>query len=172
MSAMASHITSLPIVYSAIYSGAYQRKHQRPASLAVTGEFPAQRASNAENVSIWWRHHVHANGFPQHVTLNFWERIEYENTFSMFPNESASVSYNVPVTLDWPYPCVTPFNGHMSVTPWTYDLIWHNPIITLYNFTGSALDLASEGYGVMFHLARWGLVTLYGVGNHGPHWFK
>ena len=24
----------------------------------VTGEFPAQMASNAENVSIWWRHHV------------------------------------------------------------------------------------------------------------------
>ena len=23
----------------------------------VTGEFPAQRASNAENVSIWWLHH-------------------------------------------------------------------------------------------------------------------
>ena len=24
----------------------------------VTSEFPAQKASNAENVSIWWRHHV------------------------------------------------------------------------------------------------------------------
>ena len=24
----------------------------------VTDEFPAQMASNAENVSIWWRHHV------------------------------------------------------------------------------------------------------------------
>ena len=24
----------------------------------LTGEFPAQRASNAENGSIWWRHHV------------------------------------------------------------------------------------------------------------------
>ena len=24
----------------------------------VTGTFPAQRASNAENVSIWWRYHV------------------------------------------------------------------------------------------------------------------
>ena len=24
----------------------------------VTGEFPAQMASNTENVSIWWRHHV------------------------------------------------------------------------------------------------------------------
>ena len=23
----------------------------------VTGEFPPQRASNVENVSIWWRHH-------------------------------------------------------------------------------------------------------------------
>ena len=26
----------------------------------VTGEFPAQKASSAENVSIWWRHHVNA----------------------------------------------------------------------------------------------------------------
>ena len=24
----------------------------------LTGEFPAQMASNAENVSIWWRHHA------------------------------------------------------------------------------------------------------------------
>ena len=63
MSAVASQITSLTIVYSTVYSGADQRKHQSPASLAfvwvlpVTGEFPAQRASNTENVSIWWRHH-------------------------------------------------------------------------------------------------------------------
>ena len=27
----------------------------------VTGEFPAQMASNSENVSIWWRHHVQVN---------------------------------------------------------------------------------------------------------------
>ena len=28
----------------------------------VSGEFPAQRASNAENASIWWRHHyLHLN---------------------------------------------------------------------------------------------------------------
>ena len=26
-----------------------------------TGEFPAQMASNAENVSIWWRHHVNSD---------------------------------------------------------------------------------------------------------------
>ena len=34
MSAMASQITSLAIVYSTVYSGAYQRKHQSSASLA------------------------------------------------------------------------------------------------------------------------------------------
>ena len=27
----------------------------------VTGEFPSQRAGNAENVSIWWRHHAYIN---------------------------------------------------------------------------------------------------------------
>ena len=57
MSAMASQITSLTIVYSTVYSGAGQRKHHRVTGLCagnspVTGEFPAQRASNAENVSI------------------------------------------------------------------------------------------------------------------------
>ena len=28
----------------------------------MTGEFPTQMASNADNVSIWWRHHVADNG--------------------------------------------------------------------------------------------------------------
>ena len=54
MDAIASQITSLTIVYSIVYSDADQRKHQSSASL----EFSAQMASNAENVSIWWRHHA------------------------------------------------------------------------------------------------------------------
>ena len=40
----------------------------------LTGEFPAQRASNAENVSIWWRHHAHRafwNGFCAIKTFVF-----------------------------------------------------------------------------------------------------
>ena len=59
MGAIASQITSLAIVYSIVYSGADQSKHQSSASLAFvwgihrgTGEFPAQMASNAENISI------------------------------------------------------------------------------------------------------------------------
>ena len=54
MGAVASQITSLTIVYSTVYSDGEQRKHQNSASLP--SEFPAQIASNAENISIWWRH--------------------------------------------------------------------------------------------------------------------
>ena len=35
-----------------------------------TGEFPAQMASNAENVSIWWRHHVKLYEFGEWVNGN------------------------------------------------------------------------------------------------------
>ena len=49
MDTIASQITSLTIVYSTVYS----KKTSK-----LPGEFPAQMASNAENVSIWWRHHV------------------------------------------------------------------------------------------------------------------
>ena len=59
MSSMASQITGVSSVYSAVCSGADQRTHQSSASLVfvrgnsqVTGEFPAQWSSNAENVSI------------------------------------------------------------------------------------------------------------------------
>ena len=39
-----------------------------------TGEFPAQRASNAENVSIWWRHHVTGQGYSiPFVNLYVWD---------------------------------------------------------------------------------------------------
>ena len=51
--------TSIAIIVST-----WWRNHGRSYSTdltatfeSVTGEFPAQRASNAENVSIWWRHH-------------------------------------------------------------------------------------------------------------------
>ena len=72
MEAMASEIISLTIVYSTVYSGADQRKHQSSASLAfVRGihrwpvNSPHKMASNAENVSIWWRHHANFSGVLQ-----------------------------------------------------------------------------------------------------------
>ena len=64
MTMMASQITSLTVVYSTVYSDADQRNIKALrhwplyGEFTGTGEFPAQRASYAENVSIWWRHHV------------------------------------------------------------------------------------------------------------------
>ena len=61
MGAIASQITSLTIVYSTVYSDADQIKKSKLRVTGLspeTGEFPAKMATNAENVSIWWRHHV------------------------------------------------------------------------------------------------------------------
>ena len=43
MSAMVSQMTSLTIIYTAVYSGADQRKHQISASLAFVREFTGDR---------------------------------------------------------------------------------------------------------------------------------
>ena len=67
---IASQITSVSIIYLTVSTGADQNiKAPRHWPLwgeftgdrwipPGTGEFLAQMASNAENVSIWWRHHV------------------------------------------------------------------------------------------------------------------
>ena len=65
MGAIVSQITSLAIVYSTVYSDANQIKTSKLRVTGLcegnspgTGELPAKSASNAENASIWWRHHV------------------------------------------------------------------------------------------------------------------
>ena len=74
MSEMASQIISPAIVYSTVYSRADQRNIKAPRHWPLwgefTGEFPAQRASNAENVFIWWRHHVQEVVTSQSVIVN------------------------------------------------------------------------------------------------------
>ena len=64
MTMIASQITSLAVVYSSVYSGTdFKKKSKLPVTglcagnLPGTGDFPAQMACNAENVSIWLRHH-------------------------------------------------------------------------------------------------------------------
>ena len=39
----------------------------------VTGGFPSQRTSNAENASIWWRHHDHGESYEN------WESLQQKN---------------------------------------------------------------------------------------------
>ena len=60
---MASQITSLAVVYRLLRHRSKKTPQLRVTGLCegnspMAGEFPAQRSSNAENVSIWWRHHA------------------------------------------------------------------------------------------------------------------
>ena len=53
--------------HDCLFNRLFRRRSKKTSNLRVTGlcvgnspgtgEFPAQMASNAENVSIWWRHH-------------------------------------------------------------------------------------------------------------------
>ena len=53
--------------HDCLLNGLFMRRSKKTSKLRVTGlcagnspvagEFPAQMSSNAENVSIWWRHH-------------------------------------------------------------------------------------------------------------------
>ena len=70
-----------------------------------TGEFPAQMASNAENVSIWWRHHAFWNSesrFRIWMSNSFqnysWWRNDMEMLFALL----ALCEGNPPVTSGFP----------------------------------------------------------------------
>ena len=59
MTTMASPITSLTFIQTQIKENIKAPRHwPLCGEFTGTGEFPAQKASNAENVSIWWRHHA------------------------------------------------------------------------------------------------------------------
>ena len=65
MSAMASHITSLTIVYSTVYPRHRSKKHQSSASLAFAKwihrwpvNFPHKGPVTRKNVSVWWRYRI------------------------------------------------------------------------------------------------------------------
>ena len=72
----------------------------------VTSEFPAQRASNAENVSNWWRHHAHGK----------------------FRNGGKRLSIPTPIVPAW---WVSGFPGNLQqCTPWS--VVMHICIIYYY----------------------------------------
>ena len=85
MGAIASEITSFTIVYSIVYSDADQWKNQSSASLAfVPGEFPAQMASYAENVAIWWHHHALAQIPPFSLQCVCYIKLYQTNYITVF----------------------------------------------------------------------------------------
>ena len=112
----------------------------------VTGEFPSQRASNSENVSIWWCHHaIHEN--PQNSSMlkvHLWHEFQYiliaENRLLWYMNRTPfqtttswnqlhsvidimcrSVAiYNVPIMLQLPLFGTVQYSSHITTMFATY----------------------------------------------------
>ena len=124
MTAMASQITSLMIVYSAVYS---RRRSQKTSKLRVTGlcagnspvtgEFPAQRASNVENVSIWWRHHELAD---HNRTKKVYPQLPVANNFSLVINLEGLLQGRLSIGL--------PIIAHQT---WCWDQLVTKPISSI-----------------------------------------
>ena len=71
----------------------FRRRSKKTSKLSVTGlcagnspltsEFPAQRASDAENVSIWWRHHDITGNYLTDTPIHWVYPIKYVHSFVM-----------------------------------------------------------------------------------------
>ena len=87
-----------------------------------TGEFPAQMAINAENVSIWWRHHVTS------VVLTSW---------------ISSITGKISWIVGWPWSNHVCECASMSACNWFYNLI-HGPQNKYWYFLSGNLDFGLE----------------------------
>ena len=58
-----------------------------------TGQFPAQRASNAENVSIWWRHHAIKSSLRKSQTIQICVSVKQINLWFSVVRYDFSIMY-------------------------------------------------------------------------------
>ena len=79
----ASRLFTQPFIQTQIKKNIKARRHwPLCGEFTGSGEFPAQRASNAENVSIWWRYHGSKQSWASctidvHIYLQNWETYLY-----------------------------------------------------------------------------------------------
>ena len=118
MGAMTSQITSLTIVYSTVYSMRRSKKTSKlrvtglcARNSPVTGEFPAQMASNAENVSIWWRHHQNELWFFYAAVLRHTRKFQMKKCLINGYNRVVGLTYRnkIHITPDSKY---SQYDGH------------------------------------------------------------
>ena len=113
----------------------FRRRSKKISKLRVTGLFAgnspgtAQMASNAENVSIWWRHHdlckydtlttaASSVGWRVHLSRLFW--FIDRNTQQIFP-VIFKTSYLVLYDLLWN---TKSFSSNTLLTPWRTSTPW------------------------------------------------
>ena len=122
---MASQITSLPIVCSTVFSRHRSKKTSKlrvtgfcDGNSTVTGEFPAQRANNAEKVFIWWRQHLllHTVVYPIKETRGSSVQQPWSSLGTL------KFAFNVSSDNQDTYLAVFPFDGFIKpVLYWIYN---------------------------------------------------
>ena len=97
-----------------------------------TGEFPAQRASNAENVCICWRHHV--IGTTYHYTATIFEQLHHRLVCAKFLNaEVIRVVHDDCPLMSTSWLC------HVAAVLWHYTDVIMSAMAS--QITGSGADL-------------------------------
>ena len=79
----------------------------RAGNSLVTGKFPAQMARNAENISIWWRHHVTD-------TYRLWQYLWRGKGGHMKANEDQHIHFLDITEVGYFNSCVA-YNRHLSM---------------------------------------------------------
>ena len=91
MGAMASQITSLTIVYSTVYSGADQRKHQSSASLAFVREIHRWPVNSPRKWPVT-RNLVNYFGVNDVIQKGCWDLTKSRKTLSVKLNQSINLN--------------------------------------------------------------------------------
>ena len=89
----------------------------------VTGEFPAHRTSNAENVSIWWSHHEHFIGMflicGDPLSSTWWLQMLWCQTGTRSWTVTLLKNYN---SVAW----------YRMISYWSYRVSRHPPQFTIF----------------------------------------
>ena len=122
--------------YNCLLNRSFRHRSKKTSKLRVTslcvgnspgtGEFPAQMASNAENVSIWWRHHEMFWNFPPYhahvIYYNFYlprVKCNWSSPFFCRRGDWATISFKHWKKIRSWDPCLFP-----NLSPLTWQVTW------------------------------------------------
>ena len=143
MNSMASQITSLTFIRAQIKENIKAPRHwPLCGKFTGTGEFPVRRASNAENVSIWWRHHdifVPLPCYSRSISSKImptWKKVESWNFQESYLDAHLTPWCKVPLT-PW---CKVPLTPWWKVAIATSCLFKYNKASTFFNICHRKTD--------------------------------
>ena len=190
MSAMAFRITSLLIVYSAVYSGADQGKHQSSTSLAFV------RGIHRWPVNSLHKRPVTRKMFPfddvimchmvllgrRHLSewpMRYWQTWHCFN--SLTPSDAYMFQQSMSLLLRWYFvACLAPSHHQHQCRLIVNRTIGHKlqwNVKEIQQFSLKAMHLKTSSAKCwpfclgLYMLTHCGLVTPYGVMHPGEHWF-